>query len=220
MSVFTDVRSRVTRLARAEKERYSDGEERPLGGYLAAMGAYAAVTGTLAIITRLTRRDLPDGLAMKDLLLSATATHKLSRLITKDPVTSPLRAPFTVRPGRAGQAQGGGPRARRAKGRRGAPHLSVLPGPMGRDWPDGRLHLPAAGDQARRRHPSRAVRCGPAPIRLCHAAGAGAVLALLGAFLGNSVRCLQQPQGSDQADAADDVAQRRPAQRASQSRQL
>ena len=45
MFVFTDVRSRVTRLARTEKERYSDGEERPLGGYLAAMGAYTAVTG-------------------------------------------------------------------------------------------------------------------------------------------------------------------------------
>ena len=90
MSVLTEVRSRVTRLARAEKERYSDGEERPLGGYLAAMGAYAAVTGTLAVVTRLTRRELPDGLATKDHLLAATATHKLSRLITKDPVTSPL----------------------------------------------------------------------------------------------------------------------------------
>jgi len=96
MSVLTDVRSRVAGLARAEQERYSDGEERPLGGYLAAMGTYAAVTGTLAIVTRLTRRELPDGLAIKDVLLSATATHKLSRLITKDPVTSPLRAPFTV----------------------------------------------------------------------------------------------------------------------------
>jgi hypothetical protein len=105
MSVLTDVRSRVTRMAQAEKERYSDGAERPLGGYLAAMGAYAAVTGTLAIITRLTRRELPDGLATKDVLLAATATHKLSRLITKDPVTSPLRAPFTVFEGQEGPAE-------------------------------------------------------------------------------------------------------------------
>ncbi len=105
MSVFTDVKSRVTGVAHAEKERYSDGEERPLGGYLAAMGAYTAATGTLAILTRLTRRELPDDLAVKDVLLSAAATHKLSRLITKDPVTSPLRAPFTVFEGQEGPAE-------------------------------------------------------------------------------------------------------------------
>jgi len=105
MSVLTDVRSRVTRLARAEKNRYSDGEERPLGGYLAAMGVYAAVTGALALATRLSHREIPDGLGMKDLLLSAVGTHKLSRLITKDPVTSPLRAPFTRYQGQSGPAE-------------------------------------------------------------------------------------------------------------------
>jgi Protein of unknown function (DUF1360) len=105
MSVLTDVKSRVTGLARAEKERYSGGQERPLGGYLAAMGVYAAVTGTLALATRLSHREIPDDLGMKDLLLSAVATHKLSRLITKDPVTSPLRAPFTVYQGQEGPAE-------------------------------------------------------------------------------------------------------------------
>lgn len=105
MSVLTDVKSRVSSLARAEKERYSGGKERPLGGYLAAMGAYATVTATLAAAARLTRREVPDGLAMKDVLLSAVATHKLSRLITKDPVTSPLRAPFTVYRGQQGPAE-------------------------------------------------------------------------------------------------------------------
>jgi hypothetical protein len=105
MSVLTDVKSRVAGLARTEKQRYSAGEERPLGGYLAAMGAYAAVTGTLAAAVRLTHRELPDGLAVKDVLLSAVATHKLSRLIAKDPVTSPLRAPFTVYRGQEGPAE-------------------------------------------------------------------------------------------------------------------
>jgi hypothetical protein len=105
MSVLTDVKSRVSGLARAEKKRYSGGEERPLGGYLAAMGAYGAVTATLATATRLTRREVPDGLAMRDVLLSAVATHKLSRLITKDPVTSPLRAPFTIYQGQEGPAE-------------------------------------------------------------------------------------------------------------------
>jgi hypothetical protein len=45
MSVFADVKSRAADLARTEKKRYSGDEERPLGGYLAAMGAYATVTG-------------------------------------------------------------------------------------------------------------------------------------------------------------------------------
>jgi hypothetical protein len=105
MSVVTDVKSRVSRLAHAEKESYSGSAERPLGSYLAVMGTYAAVTGTLAAIARLTRREIPDGLAVRDIALSAVATHKLSRLITKDPVASPLRAPFTAYQGQEGPAE-------------------------------------------------------------------------------------------------------------------
>ncbi len=108
MSALTEFKSRVTGLARAGKERYSadsGDEERPLGGYLAAMGLYAAAVGTLAGITRFAKREIPDGLGIGDVLLSAVATHKLSRLITKDPVTSPLRAPFTVYEGQAGPAE-------------------------------------------------------------------------------------------------------------------
>jgi len=105
MSALTDLKSRVTGLARSEKDRYSAGEERPLGGYATAMAVYAAVVGALAGLTRATRREVPDGLAVPDVLLSAVATHKLSRLITKDPVTSPLRAPFTVYQGQTGPAE-------------------------------------------------------------------------------------------------------------------
>jgi hypothetical protein len=95
MSVLSDAKSRLAGLARSQKARYSGGEERPLGGYAGTMATYTAVVGTLAAATRLTNHDLPDGLSTKDVLLSAVATHKLSRLLTKDPVTSPLRAPFT-----------------------------------------------------------------------------------------------------------------------------
>ncbi len=108
MTVLTDVKSRFTGLvdlARAEKERYAGDEDRPLGGYLAAMGAYAATVATLVSVTRLTRRDIPNGRTVRDLVLSAVATQKLSRLITKDPVTSPLRAPFTVYRGQVGPAE-------------------------------------------------------------------------------------------------------------------
>lgn len=83
-------------MVRAEKDLYSDGQERPLGGYLGAMAVYTAAVGTLAGVTRLRRHEIPDGLSVKDVILGAVATQKLSRLVTKDPVTSPLRAPFTV----------------------------------------------------------------------------------------------------------------------------
>jgi hypothetical protein len=39
------------------------------------------------------------------MLLLGIATHKLSRLLTKDMVTSPLRAPFTVFEGSAGDGE-------------------------------------------------------------------------------------------------------------------
>src|SRR5205085_6857823 len=40
-----------------------------------------------------------------DIALLAVATHKLSRLIARDPVTSPLRAPFTRFAGTSGPAE-------------------------------------------------------------------------------------------------------------------
>ncbi|MEV4756148.1 DUF1360 domain-containing protein [Micromonospora sp. NPDC049559] len=85
------VRQRVARLRQA----YAPHEHRPLGGYLAAMGTYAGVTGTLAVLARATGRPVPERPATSDVVLLGIATHKLSRLLTKDAVTSPLRAPFT-----------------------------------------------------------------------------------------------------------------------------
>jgi len=105
MSVLTDVKSRLAGLARSEKAGYSGGAERPLGGYLATMTTYATIVAALAGLARATGREVPDGLSTQDVLLSAVATHKLSRLLAKDPVTSPLRAPFTEYRGTAGPAE-------------------------------------------------------------------------------------------------------------------
>ena len=44
-------------------------------------------------------------LSAGDILLIGTATHKLSRRVAKDPVTSPLRAPFTRFKGTSGPAE-------------------------------------------------------------------------------------------------------------------
>lgn len=88
---MTELRAKATRLRRA----YAPHEYRPLGGYLVAMGTYAGVTATIAGLVRLTRRSVPERPATVDVVLLAIATHKLSRLLSKDAVTSPLRAPFT-----------------------------------------------------------------------------------------------------------------------------
>ncbi|TDC36362.1 DUF1360 domain-containing protein [Micromonospora sp. KC213] len=85
------VKQRVARLRRA----YAPQENRPLDAYLKAMGSYAAVTASLAALVKVTGRPVPERPATADVVLLGIATHKLSRLLTKDAVTSPLRAPFT-----------------------------------------------------------------------------------------------------------------------------
>ncbi|MFI7573734.1 DUF1360 domain-containing protein [Micromonospora sp. NPDC049497] len=88
---MTDVKEKVARLRRA----YAPHEHRPIGSYLVAMGTYAGVTATIAGVVRATGRPVPERPAPADVVLLSIATHKLSRLLTKDAVTSPLRAPFT-----------------------------------------------------------------------------------------------------------------------------
>ena len=86
----------VRRWLRNQAEDYSAGHDRPLAAYAGTMSVYAAVVGVVAAMARLTGRDVPDRLTPADVAQFAAATHKLSRLLAKDPVTSPLRAPFTV----------------------------------------------------------------------------------------------------------------------------
>jgi hypothetical protein len=78
-----------------ERRAYSAGEERPIGSYGLILGAYAAVVGGLGLLARRRRRTLPDRVGAYDLATMAVATHKLSRLVTKDTVTAAARAPFT-----------------------------------------------------------------------------------------------------------------------------
>lgn len=77
------------------RHAYAPQEPRPLDGYLLSMGTYAGVIGGLAALVKLTGRSVPQRPAAGDVVLLSIATHKLSRLLSKDAVTSPLRAPFT-----------------------------------------------------------------------------------------------------------------------------
>jgi Protein of unknown function (DUF1360) len=78
-----------------QSEAYRHGEERPLGGYVMLMTVYATATVGGTAAAKALGRELPDRVSPWDLLQLTAATHKLSRLIAKDPVTSPFRAPFT-----------------------------------------------------------------------------------------------------------------------------
>ena len=80
--------------AQRQANAYRNGQDRPLGGYLAVLGVYSAGTGALALGGLLGKRELPERIRASDIALLSVATHRLSRTIAKDPVTSPLRAPF------------------------------------------------------------------------------------------------------------------------------
>jgi Protein of unknown function (DUF1360) len=68
-------------------------DPRPTGGYAALMAVYSLVAGVL--FWRLqARRQLPERFGAGDVVLFGVATHKVSRTITKDKVTAPLRSPF------------------------------------------------------------------------------------------------------------------------------
>ena len=70
------------------KKKYSPSEDFPLGWYAVTTVLFNALL--IAVI-----RKSPAKIEMKDLFLFGVATHKLARIITKDEVTSFIRAPFT-----------------------------------------------------------------------------------------------------------------------------
>ncbi|HEY3868504.1 MAG TPA: DUF1360 domain-containing protein [Actinocrinis sp.] len=107
---MSDVRHETSQVGQVKEalhgveREYAHGEDFPLYGYVGAMAAYGAVVSALGIAAKLTRRSVPTP-SVWDVALCAGATHRLSRLLAKDPVTSPLRAPFTRFEGTQGPAE-------------------------------------------------------------------------------------------------------------------
>ncbi|HET8684841.1 MAG TPA: DUF1360 domain-containing protein [Micromonosporaceae bacterium] len=85
----------TARAARAVRSSYARGHQRPLPGYLVTLGTYSTVVGGLTALARARRQPLPERVSAGDVVLVGIATHKISRVLAKDSVTSPLRAPFT-----------------------------------------------------------------------------------------------------------------------------
>lgn len=90
---------------KGEAEAYAHGQERPLGSYTVILAAYGGLVSAMVGYIAVSKRPLPQRLAWSDLALLTVATHKFARLVTKDPVTSPLRAAFAQYSGTSGEAE-------------------------------------------------------------------------------------------------------------------
>lgn len=107
----------------------SDGVHRrprpQLPGYVVLIGIYNSLV-VLALLAAKRSGRLASRLRADDLLLIALATQRLSRLVTKDRVTSAIRAPFTAYEGEGGPGEvEEGPRGRGL--RRAVGELLVCP---------------------------------------------------------------------------------------------
>lgn len=70
-------------------------EHSRIAGYVSVMSVFVSAVAGAAAVGRVRGRGLPAAYDVQDLVLGALATHKFSRLVSKDGVTTPLRAPFT-----------------------------------------------------------------------------------------------------------------------------
>ncbi|MDQ2832047.1 MAG: DUF1360 domain-containing protein [Chloroflexota bacterium] len=70
-------------------------DDRPLGAYAGLGALFSAEFALFLYAVRRTGRTLPERVEARDLLLLGVATHKIARIVTKEMITSPLRAPFT-----------------------------------------------------------------------------------------------------------------------------
>ena len=99
------MKTRLGQNGRRIRQRYSPGQNRPLLAYSVVLGGYAGLVGLVTTIGRIRGVRLPARFAAQDIVLVCLATHKVSRLISKESVTSPLRAPFTRYEGSTGEAE-------------------------------------------------------------------------------------------------------------------
>jgi uncharacterized protein DUF1360 len=97
--------SGVTDRVAAQADAYQAGHDQPLLGYATSMAIFTAGCVAAAVAVRRSGHELPDRYRFSDLLLGGMAVHKLSRIITKEAVTSPLRMPFTRFTGDAASAE-------------------------------------------------------------------------------------------------------------------
>jgi hypothetical protein len=90
----------------AVAEGYAPPEKRPpLRAYSAVIVIFNGLLAAGLALAWRRGRELPERPPAADIALVGVASHKLSRLIAKDKVTSPLRAPFTELEGSGGPGE-------------------------------------------------------------------------------------------------------------------
>jgi hypothetical protein len=94
--------ARVGRRVEAVNERYRG--DQPLPAFAGLIATYSTTVAGLTA-TAVARDVLPHRVPVADLALYGVATHKLSRILAKAPVTSPIRAPFTELEGSSGPGE-------------------------------------------------------------------------------------------------------------------
>jgi len=129
----------LTHEARRAFEGYAEPQQRPPFRMYAGLTALfnAGFAGALYAAKR--RRRLPERVSPQDLMLIGTASHKLSRLVAKDKVTSFARAPFTEYQGRGGPAEVQ-ERSRNGEVRGAIGELLICPYCLGL-WAAGAFHV-------------------------------------------------------------------------------
>lgn len=105
MSPSTGTGSAILDAAKREADAYRGDNPRPLGGYVMVLLVYVGLVAAVTAAAASTGRRLPEGWKTADLLTLTLGTHKLSRTLAKDAVTSPLRVPFARYVGSGGPAE-------------------------------------------------------------------------------------------------------------------
>ena len=87
-------------------EDYAPPAERPpLISYGITIAIFNLLFGGALLYARRQGRELPERVSAGDVVLIGVATHKASRLITKERITAVFRAPFTQLEGKGGPAE-------------------------------------------------------------------------------------------------------------------
>jgi hypothetical protein len=99
---IVEAKDRADRMVTEVEQRYDASQPvRQFGGLMAVY--VASVLGLAGVANR--RGRLAERVGPGDLALFGVATFRLSRILAKDPITSPIRAPFTRLTGTTGPAE-------------------------------------------------------------------------------------------------------------------
>lgn len=88
----------------AEEYAGSRADDLPIAAYAGLITMYCTLVG-LALAVGARRRLLPRSIAASDLALLGVATHRASRILTRDRIAAPLRMPFTRYEGTSGAGE-------------------------------------------------------------------------------------------------------------------